>query len=97
MTEVDEKILQMIPEETPIILVINKVDRLKEKSKLLELIQVFKENERYKEIIPTSVKKKNNLTPRVCAIAQLCQIQGISNNIASIIFISLLIVIIFYF
>ena len=61
MTEVDEKILQMIPEETPIILVINKVDRLKEKSKLLELIQVFKENERYKEIIPTSVKKKNNL------------------------------------
>ena len=61
MTEVDEKILQMIPEETPIILVINKVDRLKEKSKLLELIQVFKESERYKEIIPTSVKKKNNL------------------------------------
>ena len=61
MTEVDEKILQMIPEKTPIILVINKVDRLKEKSKLLELIQVFKENERYKEIIPTSVKKKNNL------------------------------------
>ena len=61
MTEVDEKILQMIPEETPIILVINKVDRLKEKSKLLELIQVFKKSERYKEIIPTSVKKKNNL------------------------------------
>ena len=62
MTEVDEKILQMIPKETPIILVINKVDCLKDKTKLLELIQVFKENDRYKEIIPTSVKKKNNLT-----------------------------------
>jgi len=61
MTEVDEKILQMIPKETPIILVINKVDCLKDKTKLLELIQVFKENDRYKEIIPTSVKKKNNL------------------------------------
>jgi len=61
MTEVDEKILQMIPKETPIILVINKVDCLKDKTKLLELIQVFKENERYKEIIPTSVKKKSNL------------------------------------
>ncbi len=61
MTEVDEKILQMIPKETPIILVINKVDCLKDKTKLLGLIQVFKENERYKEIIPTSVKKKNNL------------------------------------
>jgi|TARA_B110000037_G_scaffold168742_1_gene191143 GTPase len=61
MTEVDEKILQMIPKETPVILVINKVDCLKDKKKLLELIQVFKENDRYKEIIPTSVKKKNNL------------------------------------
>ena len=61
MTEVDEKILQMIPKETPVILVINKVDCLKDKKKLLELIQVFKESDRYKEIIPTSVKKKNNL------------------------------------
>jgi len=61
MTEVDEKILQMIPKETPIVLVINKVDCLKDKTKLLELIQVFKENDRYKEIIPTSVKKKSNL------------------------------------
>jgi GTP-binding protein Era len=61
MTEVDEKILQMIPKETPIILVINKVDCLKDKTKLLELIQVFKEDDRYKEIIPTSVKKKSNL------------------------------------
>ena len=61
MTDVDKKILQMIPEDTPIILVINKVDRLKEKTKILELINVFKENSRYKEIIPTSVKKRNNL------------------------------------
>ncbi len=61
MTDVDKKILQMIPEGTPIILVINKVDRLKEKTKILELINVFKENRRYKEIIPTSVKKGNNL------------------------------------
>ena len=61
MTEVDGKILQMIPNETPIVLVINKVDCLKDKTKLLELIQVFKENDRYKEIIPTSVKKKSNL------------------------------------
>ena len=61
MTEVDEKILQMIPKETPIILVINKVDCLKDKTKILELIQIFKENDRFKEIIPTSVKKKNNL------------------------------------
>ena len=58
MTDVDKKILQMIPEDTPIILVINKVDRLKEKIKILELINVFKENSRYKEIIPTSVKKE---------------------------------------
>ena len=61
MNEIDKKILQMIPKKIPIILVINKVDHLKDKTKLLDLIQVFKENDRYKEIIPTSVIKKHNL------------------------------------
>ena len=37
MTEVDEKILQMIPKETPIILVINKVDCLKDKTKTFRI------------------------------------------------------------
>jgi len=61
MDEIDLKILQMIPENTPVILVINKIDRLKDKSKILQLINEFKDNSRFKEIIPTSVKKESNL------------------------------------
>jgi len=61
MDEIDSKILQMIPENTPVILVINKIDRLKDKSKILQLINEFKDNSRFKEIIPTSVKKESNL------------------------------------
>ncbi|MDC0182669.1 GTPase Era [Nitrosomonadales bacterium] len=61
MNEVDTKILQMVPKKIPVILVINKVDRLRDKSRILELINEFKKNDHFKEIIPTSVKKQNNL------------------------------------
>lgn len=61
ITDIDLKILQMIPKKTPIILVINKVDLLKDKSKILKLIQTCKDYNRFEEIIPTSVKKENNL------------------------------------
>ncbi len=61
MNEIDTKILQMIPKKTPVILVINKVDRLRDKSRILELIKEFKDNNRFEEIIPTSVKKQINL------------------------------------
>ena len=61
MNEIDTKILHMIPKKTPVILVINKVDRLRDKSRILELIKEFKDNNRFEEIIPTSVKKQINL------------------------------------
>lgn len=61
MNEIDTKILQMIPKKIPVILVINKVDRLRDKSRILELINEFKDNNRFEEIIPTSVKKQINL------------------------------------
>ena len=61
MNEVDTKIIQMIPKKTPVILVINKVDRLRDKSRILELINEFKDNNRFEEIIPISVKKQINL------------------------------------
>ena len=61
MNEIDTKILQMIPKKIPVILVINKVDRLRDKSRILELINEFKDNNSFEEIIPTSVKKQINL------------------------------------
>ena len=63
LDEIDSKILKMIPEVTPIVLAINKVDLLKEKSKLLGFIKELDAIDRFKAIVPISVKKSNNLEP----------------------------------
>ena len=61
MDSTDEKILSMIPTDTPAVLVINKVDLMKDKEKLLGLMKTFDTLERFEAIVPTSVKKKSNL------------------------------------
>ena len=63
LDEIDNKILKMIPEVTPIVLAINKVDLLKEKSILLGFIKELDAIDRFRAIVPTSVKKSNNLEP----------------------------------
>lgn len=63
LDEIDIKILKMIQEDTPIVLAINKVDLLKDKSKLLSFIKELDLIGRFKIIIPISVKKSNNLEP----------------------------------
>jgi GTP-binding protein Era len=70
MNEVDEKILKMIPESTPTMLVINKIDQLKDKNKLLGLIKDFSQSNHFKEIIPTSIKKESNLPELLKSIRQ---------------------------
>jgi GTP-binding protein Era len=57
----DKKILQMIPSSTPILLIINKIDLIKDKSKILALMSEADQLDKFEEIVPTSVKKKNNL------------------------------------
>jgi GTP-binding protein Era len=57
----DKKILQMIPNSTPILLIINKIDLIKDKSKILALMSEADQLDKFEEIVPTSVKKKNNL------------------------------------
>ena len=57
----DKKILQMIPGSTPILLIINKIDLIKDKSKILALMSEADQLDKFEEIVPTSVKKKNNL------------------------------------
>ena len=71
LDETDKKILDMIPESTPTVLVINKIDQLKDKNKLLGLMGNLGKLELFKEIIPTSVKKESNLPERLKSIRQL--------------------------
>ena len=68
LDEIDKKILDMMPQETPIVLAINKVDLMKDKNKLLEFISELDSVRRFATIIPTSVKKTNNLKPLMQAL-----------------------------
>ena len=75
MNRVDEKILSMIPEDTPVVLAINKVDLLKDKSRLLGLIKTFDALGRFEAIVPTSVNKESNLVELMQSLKPFLPIQ----------------------
>ena len=68
--EIDEKIMQMIPRETPAILAMNKIDLIKDKNKLLSFIDDYQKRGRFEAILPISIKKKFNLNETMAVIAQ---------------------------
>ncbi len=68
--EIDEKIMQMIPKETPAILAMNKIDLIKDKNKLLSFIDDYQKRGRFEAILPISIKKKFNLNETMAVIAQ---------------------------
>ena len=76
MDDIDEKILSMISADIPIVLVINKVDLMKDKEKLLGLIGTFDKLERFEVIVPTSVKKKKNLIELLQSLKSFLPIQN---------------------
>ena len=56
-TAQDEAVLKILPEATPVILVVNKVDQLEKKNDLLPFLQKIAERFNFKHIIPVSAKK----------------------------------------
>ena len=54
--------------KTPVFLVINKIDKIKDKDKLFELIQMYDEQGAFEEIIPTSALKGSNIKELVSVI-----------------------------
>ena len=55
-TPQDEAVLNILPESTPVILAINKVDQLEKKNDLLPFVQKLSERFNFKHIIPVSAK-----------------------------------------
>ena len=55
-TPQDEAVLNILPESTPVILAINKVDQLEKKNDLLPFVQKISERFNFKHIIPVSAK-----------------------------------------
>ncbi|MEW8586342.1 MAG: GTPase Era, partial [Candidatus Thiodiazotropha sp.] len=61
-TREDEKVLQLIKQiETPVILVVNKVDRVIQKEKLLPYLSEMAKRHSFVEIVPLSAKSGKNL------------------------------------
>lgn len=61
-TDDDEMVFQkLLKADAPVVLVINKVDKLDDKEKLLPLIEKLKDRLQFKDIIPVSALKGNNL------------------------------------
>jgi GTPase len=71
-TETDEEILETISNtKTPVILVINKIDLTKDKTKLLPYIQGLSERKKFANVIPISASKDINIKQLEDAIRDL--------------------------
>lgn len=70
--EDDDMILQKLNEtKAPVILVINKVDKIKDKSQLLPFINELKERYDFKDIVPMSARKMDNVVELETMIMKL--------------------------
>lgn len=59
--DIEKKLIEMIPKDSHAILAINKIDLIKDKSKLLKMIEDYDSYKRFQHIVPISVKKKSSL------------------------------------
>lgn len=59
--DIEKKLIEMIPKDSHAILAINKIDLIKDKSKLLKMIEDYDAYKRFQHIVPISVKKKLSL------------------------------------
>lgn len=67
----DEKVLELLPAEKPVFLVINKIDRIADKAKLLPFIAEMAEKFPFKAIVPLSAEKEMQLDELVKAVLPL--------------------------
>jgi len=61
LSEADEKVLQLLPKNKPVILVVNKSDLMGNKNDLLPLIEEFSALHPFAGIVPVSAKNSLHL------------------------------------
>ena len=75
LNEIEIELVKMIPNDTPVVNLINKIDRVKNKNKILELININSELQIFKKIIPASIKLKDNQKIILQEIAEFLPVQ----------------------
>lgn len=68
-TEADRRVLALLPDDKPVILVINKIDRLPRRDEALPFIAAMSAHYPFAEIVPVSAERDDNLDELLCAIA----------------------------
>jgi GTP-binding protein Era len=69
--ERDELLLKRLPDNVPVVLVLNKVDRVKEKSALLPFIAGMSARRAFEAIVPLSAERDRNADALVAEISRL--------------------------
>lgn len=67
----DRKVLELLPENGQVVLVINKVDRLADKTRLLPFIQQMSELREFTAIVPLSAERGSNVDSLISATQKL--------------------------
>jgi len=68
--ERDQQVLKLLPDDVPVILVINKVDNLADKGELLPFIERLATERKFAAIVPVSAKQNKQLDTLLDAIRQ---------------------------
>lgn len=61
LTNEDRQVIELLPKDRPVILVVNKIDYVKDKSALMAYLQEVSAAHAFTEIVPVSAKQANNL------------------------------------
>lgn len=76
LNAIELDLLSKIPKKIPIINLINKVDRLKNKNTILEIIEKNSKSDFFKKIVPSSIKLNNNNKIILDAVREFLPRQG---------------------
>ncbi|AJC18393.1 GTPase Era [Pandoraea anapnoica] len=57
----DEKVLKLLPENTPVLLIVNKLDRINDKAEMLPFLRKLGEVRDFREIVPMSAKREDDI------------------------------------
>lgn len=74
-TEKDEAVLKQLPADRPVILAVNKIDRIEDKSRLLPHLEVLQKKHPFAEIVPLSAKQQHNLDSLKAVLRRFLPVQ----------------------
>ncbi|MBN4665658.1 GTPase Era [Pandoraea nosoerga] len=57
----DEKVLKLLPETTPVLLIVNKLDRIADKAQMLPFLKTVGQARDFREVVPLSAKRPEDI------------------------------------